>query len=65
MCDRMEKADAEILNTTKNRIDCGSLWGLLWGWGSLSRCFWGSERLFRGLDRGSVGHFEPTGKLLV
>ena len=72
MCDRTERAVAEILNTTKNRIDFGFLWGF-WFFcgdycgvgGSLSRYFWGSERLFRGLHRGSVGHFEPTGKLLV
>ena len=72
MCGRTERAVAEILNTTKNRIDCGffvgivgSLWGLLWVRGSLSRCFWDPERLFRELHRGSGGHFEPTGKLLV
>lgn len=31
MCDRMEKADAEILNTTKNRIDFGFFVGIIVG----------------------------------
>ena len=51
MCDRTERAVAEILNTTKNHTKCVFLWGR----GSLSRYFWVSERLFRGLDRSKCG----------
>ena len=39
MCDRMEKADAEILNTTKNRIDFGFFVGIIVGLGEFIPLF--------------------------